>query len=357
MNFQQNQDSIIQSMAKAIQKLMTIIVIQLILLIAAPFLILNRKEIVAIFKDKPKVVSKKYVEEAKKVEYWNAPDVSTIVDSVQKKQIEYGRELIAHTAIYLGPNGSVKKISNGMNCQNCHLDAGTRVFGNNYGSVASLYPKFRNRSGAIENIYKRINDCLERSLNGKAIDTLSQEMQAMQAYLNYLGSNVSKGVKAQGSGFKDLGFLNRAADPVKGKEIYISKCLSCHMANGEGQISSTKVEYKYPPLWGQHSYNDGAGLYRISNFAKYVKYNMPWGVHYDNPQLSDDEAWDVAAFVNSQPRPHKIVPLDWPDIKTKPVDHPYGPYVDSYNEKQHKYGPFKPIQEEIEQIQKTSKKI
>lgn len=275
--------------------------------------------------------------------FWIAPDVNLIADAALKEQVSYGRELIAHTAKYLGPKGSVLPVSNGMNCQNCHLDAGTKVFGNNYGSVASLYPKFRARSGSEENIYKRVNDCFERSLNGQPLDTLGNEMQAIKAYIEFLGTNVPKGEKAPGSGFKDLAYLDRAADPQLGKQVYINKCQSCHQANGEGILNPDGTEYTYPPLWGKHSYNDGAGLYRVSNFAKYVKYNMPLGASHDNSQLSDEEAWDLAAFVNAQPRPHKQTPNDWPDISKKPVDHPFGPYADKFPEKQHKFGPFKPI--------------
>jgi len=88
----------------------------------------------------------------------------------EKELVVYGRELIAHTSNYLGPKGSVKQISNGMNCQNCHLNAGTQPWGNNYFAVQSTYPKFRARSGTKENQIKRVNDCFERSLNGKALD-------------------------------------------------------------------------------------------------------------------------------------------------------------------------------------------
>ena len=102
-------------------------------------------------------------------------------------------------------------------------------------------------------------------------------------------------------------------------------------------------EFMYPPLWGASSFNDAAGLFRITNMAKYVKYNMPLGATHASPQLSDAEAWDVAAFINSQPRPHKKTPKDWPDISKKPIDHPFGPYADKFNAQQHKFGPFGPI--------------
>jgi thiosulfate dehydrogenase len=277
------------------------------------------------------------------VNYWRPMDIAMIKDTSLRAQVTYGQDLLAHTSKYLGPNGSVAKITNGMNCQNCHLQAGTVIFGNNYGSVASLYPKFRARSGAIENIYKRINDCLQRSLNGTAIDTLGKEMQAIAAYINYIGSNVEKGKKAAGSGFKDLAYLDRPANPTNGREVFVSKCQSCHQQDGQGMFNADKSAYIYPPLWGEHSFNDGAGLFRLSNFAKYVKYNMPQGTTFQSPQLTDEEAWDVAAFVNTQPRPHINVPKDWPDISKKPIDHPFGPYSDPFPEQQHKFGPFKPI--------------
>lgn len=277
-------------------------------------------------------------------QFWIAPLTEEIENDSLQNVVEYGKDLIVNTSVYFGPLGKVSPNStNGMNCQNCHLEAGTKIFGNNYGSVAATYPKFRHRSGTVESVSRRVNDCFERSLNGKALDTASAEMQAILSYLAYLGKNTTKGKKAAGSGFKQLEFLDRAADPEKGKQVYSSKCQSCHQSDGEGLPNGDKTAYTYPPLWGKHSYNDGAGLFRLSNFAAYVKYNMPLGASHNSPQLSDEEAWDVAAFVNSQARPHLDTPHDWPDISGKPVDHPFGPYRDTFSEQQHKYGPFREI--------------
>jgi len=273
----------------------------------------------------PLKVATQISEKVNVADLWQAKDINLITDADFKKKVEYGKELVAHTAKYLGPNGSVKQLSNGLNCQNCHLEAGTKAFGNNYGSVASMYPKYRNRSGTVENVTKRINDCFERSLNGEPLDTLSAEMLAMKAYITYIGSDVEKGKKAYGSGLKSFGYLNRAADKVKGKQVYIAQCQTCHQADGQGLMAESGDEYTYPPLWGKHSYNDGAGLSRVTNFAKYAKFNMPLGATYDKPILSDEDAWDVAAFVNSQYRPHIETPLVFPDLTKKPISHPYGP--------------------------------
>jgi thiosulfate dehydrogenase len=166
-------------------------------------------------------------------------------------------------------------------------------------------------------------------------------MRAIIAYIHWLGDDIPKGVKPKGSGIVQLPFLNRAADPAKGKIVYTGQCERCHGKNGEGRMNIDANGYTYPPLWGGNSYNDGAGLFRLSRFAGYVKNNMPNPINYHNAQLTDEEAWDVAAFVNSQPRPAKDISNDWPDIKKKPFDHPNGPYTDGLSEAQHKYGPWK----------------
>jgi thiosulfate dehydrogenase len=147
-------------------------------------------------------------------------------------------------------------------------------------------------------------------------------------------------------GIEKLAYLNRAADPAKGQVVYTTNCMRCHGDAGQGQLAPNNVEYVYPPLWGPHSYNDGAGLYRISNFAGYVKNNMPFEIaSHKNPFLTEEQCWDVAAYVNSMPRPSKDLSKDWPKIAKKPFDHPFGPYVDPFSEEQHKYGPYKPIKE------------
>ena len=275
---------------------------------------------------------------------FEAPDPLSIKAENDAQLIQYGRDLIAHTSDYLGPNGLVKSISNGMNCQNCHIEAGSKPFGNNYTAVAATYPKFRARSGTAETIYKRVNDCFQRSLNGQPLDSTSHEMLAIEAYIKWLGATVPKGKSPKGVGLMKLKYLNRAANPDSGRVVFILKCQSCHGENGQGLPMPEGNGRMYPPLWGDKSYNEAAGLYRISNFAGYIKANMPFGASYDNPQLTDTEAWDLAAFINSQPRPkHPFLATDWPTIEGKPFDHPFGPFADTFPMVQHKFGPFQPI--------------
>jgi thiosulfate dehydrogenase len=271
--------------------------------------------------------------------YWMPPDTASLSHSAAGDLILYGRELIVHTSAYLGPAGKVAAISNGMNCQNCHLDAGTKFMGNNYAATAANYPRFRERSGTIESLEKKISDCFIRSLNGSPPDSNSREMKAIVAYIQWLGKDVPKGHKPPGSGIKELPYLERAADTAKGRLVFAGRCMQCHGVDGGGKYDSSAVNYLYPPLWGAHSYNTSAGIFRLSKFAGYVKANMP----FENAYLSEEEAWDVAAFVNSQSRPVKVFKDDWPVLSTKPVDVVTGPFPDTFSVMQHKYGPFGPI--------------
>lgn len=288
---------------------------------------------------------KKTIPQLKK-EGWRAPSLFSdkTIEGEERALVIYGEELIANTSKYMGPKGTVAQVTNGMNCQNCHLDAGKKNWGNNYGAVAANYPKFRDRSGSIETVYKRVSDCMERSLNGSTLDSNTREMKAMIAYIKWVGYAVPKDSTPKGSGIKPPEYLDRAASPEKGLVLYTAKCQSCHGANGEGLMAADAKSYTYPPLWGEHSYNSGAGLFRLSRLAGYVRDNMPLNLaSHESPALSDEESWDVAAFVNSRPRPSKDLSKDWPNISKKPIDHPFGPYTDGFTEQQHKFGPFKPI--------------
>jgi thiosulfate dehydrogenase len=271
---------------------------------------------------------------------WLAPDFALIDQEENGEQIAYGKDLIANTSYYFGPKGVIGHTSNGMNCQNCHLNAGTTVFGNNYGAVAATYPRIRPRSGLMEDIPKRVNDCFERSLNGSALEVESDEMKAIVAYMEWLGKDTPKGITPKGTGIYQLAYLDRAADPISGKNIYDSQCQLCHGADGQGKINGEGNSYTYPPLWGENSYNKGAGLFRLSRFAGYVYTSMPLGASASNPILTEEQAWDVAAYINSLDRPNLDISKDWPDISKKPIDHPFGPFSDSFSEEQHKYGPF-----------------
>ena len=276
----------------------------------------------------------------KEGEEWVAPDENEIPDDSTGDMIRYGKELVENTSKYLGPKGIVSSITNGMNCQNCHLNGGTRNFGIPLSAVAATFPKWLDRSERTQSIESRVNDCLQRSLNGNPLDSLNYEMRAFVAYLKWVGHEVPKGIKPKGSGIQPLAFLTRAADPSKGKIVFENECSRCHGSNGEGVLQPDQTAYVYPPLWGDSSYNVNATLYRVIPLASFVKANMPFDKANTSPFLTDEQAWDVAAYIASKPRPEKRFTGDWPNLHKKPLDYPYAPYADSFSEIQHKYGPF-----------------
>lgn len=259
--------------------------------------------------------------------------------------VRYGYELVTHTNRYLGADGSIGANNNAMTCQNCHLEAGTKAFGNNFGKVFATYPQYRSRNDGVQTVMMRLQDCFRRSMNGRAPDTTSREMKAIYAYIRWLDDGVRKGSVPIGTKMPTLPYLDRAADPRKGASVYTNHCTSCHGGDGLGQYDREAKAYTCPPLWGQQSFNDGAGLNRISNMAAFIHYNMPNGTTYKQPALSVEDSWDVAAYLLSKVRPHFDPAHDYRNLRKKPVDDPFGPYLDRFPQVQHKYGPFAPIKQ------------
>lgn len=271
---------------------------------------------------------------------WVLPDIDSLSDST----IKYGYRLVKSTSAYFGPKGSIRHTTNGMDCQNCHRAGGSDPGAISLRSAYAHYPRRQRRSGMTERLEKRIADCFQRSMNGIAPAEDSREMLAIVAYLRWLNNVTSSIDKQEVQASSNLPFLDRPADPFRGKRVYRTNCATCHGSRGRGRLASSQVSYIYPPLWGKHSYNIGAGMYRLSNLARFIKNNMPLGASRTSPILSDADAWDVAAFIASQARPIFDNSADWPDMAEKPIDHPFGPFADPYSEREHKYGPFKPIE-------------
>src|SRR5262245_869251 len=236
---------------------------------------------------------------------------------------------------------------NNLACGNCHLQAGTKKFGIPLFGLFGVFPRYSARLGAEMTIQDRLNACMTRSMNGRALPADAPEMQALVAYIKFLSTGVAPGQLLPGMGTGNMPELDRAADPARGEALYANACVPCHGPNGAGMrrsLPTTDLGYMMPPLWGNDSFNDGAGMARLITAANFLHFNMPHGVDYLNPQLSPEQSWDIAAYVISQPRPHKAgLDKDFPDLLEKPVDAPYGPYADGFSEQQHKYGPFAPI--------------
>jgi thiosulfate dehydrogenase len=293
---------------------------------------------------------------------WTVPEVGALPRDAHGMQVREGRDLITATYAYIGPNvadASKRYAGNNLACGNCHLQAGTKKFGVPLFGLWGDFPAYSARTGTEITIEERINACMTRSMNGRAMPDDAPEMRAMLAYIKFLSTDVPAGRQLPGMGSGHMPELTRAADPKRGQPIYARVCAGCHNTDGSGIRNSapgTDLGYMIPPLWGPDSFNDGAGMARLTSLANFVHFNMPHGVDYLDPQLSVEDAWDVAAYVDSQKRPHKAgLDKDFPDLLLKPVDAPYGPYADQFSELQHKYGPFAPIRAAIEKLKREGK--
>jgi thiosulfate dehydrogenase len=288
---------------------------------------------------------------------WMVPEIGALPRDAGGMQIRQGRDLITATYAHIGPNvpdTARRYAGNNLACTNCHLSAGTRKFAIPLFGLYGDFPQYSARSGVEITIEQRVNSCMVRSMNGRALPVDAPEMQAIVAYIRFLSTGVPPGQRVPGLGVGKMPELTRAADPERGKPRYAERCADCHGLNGSGVPRSypgSDLGYMMPPVWGPDTFNDGAGMSRLITMANFVHFNMPHGTDYWSPQVSVEDAWDIAAYVLSQPRPQLAnLARDFPDLLAKPVDTPYGPYADTFSERQHKYGPFAPIRAEIEKL-------
>ncbi|WP_267523202.1 c-type cytochrome [Campylobacter sp. MG1] len=265
-----------------------------------------------------------------------------------------GNKILNETTYYIGPKAkdeSKRYAGNNLSCSSCHANGGTIPYESGFVGIYARFPQYLARGDKVATIEDRINGCMERSMNGKMLPLNSPEMKAMVAYMHYLSQGVAIGANTKGQGLAKIDLLNRAADPKKGKEIYADKCAACHGEDGAGMVNDEQRGgyYIYPALWGNDSYNTGAGMYRLIKAAQYIKQNMPKG----DATLSTEEAFDVAAYINSQVRPVKENrDKDFPDRRTKPLDMDVEPYDDDFSIEQHRYGPYI----EMNKVSKASSK-
>lgn len=288
---------------------------------------------------------------------WTPPDLATVKDNDLGTLIKYGYALTTETYKHIGPetaDPAMRYTGNNLACQSCHLDGATQPYAMPWTGVVATFPQYRARGDAVSTIEDRINGCMQRSMNGKPLPKGSREMTAFVAYMTWLSTGIPVGAKIEGARTKPIKEPARAADPERGGKIYTEVCAVCHQPDGQGvrkgQVGDAEG-YQFPPLWGSDSYNDGAGMYRLLTAAAFVHNNMPLGTTHAAPVVPDEDAYDVIAFVNSQPRPHKDnLDKDFPNRLRKPVDMPFPPFADGFPAEQHKFGPYDPIRAKLEEL-------
>ncbi len=216
---------------------------------------------------------------------WTRPDPATIPEGPLGDSIRLGRRVFDETPKYAAPY-----VGNKMSCSHCHIQSGTLAGAIPLVGVPGLFPEYRDREKAVVTFEERIEQCFQRSENGHRVPNTSPEMVGLVAYAQWLSKDQPAGRPFPGRGLVRLPELS--GDPERGSQIYAQQCALCHGADGAGTPPD------FPALWGPAAYNDGAGMNRVSTMAAFVQHNMP----QSNPgSLSPQQAYDVAAYVNSKP--------------------------------------------------------
>lgn len=220
-----------------------------------------------------------------------ADATATFPPGREGKLLAYGKSILTNT-----PTVMKGYVTAGMSCEACHLNAGTKAHATSLIGAAARFPQWNKRSKRYIFLQDRLAECFLYSENGRPPAYNSREMIALAAYV----TSLSNGAKIGSKGFPGQALIefkpDHTADPHAGATVYTQKCLSCHGANGQGGGNGL-----FPPLWGAKSFNNGAGMHHLGTMAAFVRYNMPWNGPIN--VLSKQEAYDVAAYVLSHPRP------------------------------------------------------
>lgn len=240
---------------------------------------------------------------------FSPPSMENVPDSKMKDDILFGYNLVNETHVY-----AEEYVGNSLSCTSCHAGAGLTEVASLVGVMAD-YPKYIARSGDIVTIEERINGCMVRSMNGKKFESNSDELEAMVAYFKYISEGVTIGQERPWAKSADMKVVPTPSVD-DGGELYQQSCIACHAGDGSGIGANIG-----PALWGDNSFNDGAGIARMSKMAGYIQAYMPVG---SPGTLTEQEAADLAAFILSQDRPEwGKHDTDWPnggkpsDIMTK----------------------------------------
>ena len=196
------------------------------------------------------------------------------------------------------PKHAVQYAGNTLSCRNCHLDRGRAAQSSPMWAAYVHYPEYRKKDGLVNTLQMRIQGCFRYSQNGIAPPADSRELTALVTYFHWLASGLPVGITPKAAGYGRLPAPKDPPSPERGARVYASTCAMCHGDDGRGRTAGGKTVF--PPLWGPQSFNWGAGMHQVELAAAFIKSNMPYGA---GATLSDQDAWDVAAYVNSRPRP------------------------------------------------------
>ncbi|WP_081974834.1 c-type cytochrome [Novilysobacter arseniciresistens] len=221
------------------------------------------------------------------------PGHDQIPDGPYGDIVRKGRDIFTDTRTHAG-----EFVGNSLSCGNCHLDAGRLANSAPLWGAYVRYPAYRSKTGQVNNYTERLQGCFMYSMNGTAPPAGSEVLVALETYSYWMAQGAPVGAQLPGAGYPKKFKPPQPPDYARGEAVFVENCALCHGEDGQGQSAAGRQVF--PPLWGPKSYNWGAGMHQLDNAAGFIKANMPLG---RGGSLSDQQAWDVAMFMNAQERP------------------------------------------------------
>ena len=221
------------------------------------------------------------------------PGHDEIPDGPYGDIVRKGRDIFTNTGEH-----AAQYVGNSLSCGNCHIDAGRQADSAPLWGAYVRYPAYRSKTGQVNNFTERLQGCFEYSMDGTAPPAGSDVLVALETYSYWMAQGAPVGAQLPGAGYPKEFKPPLPPDYARGAAVFVESCALCHGEAGQGQ--SVAGRQVFPPLWGAQSYNWGAGMHQLDNAAGFIKANMPLG---RGGSLSDQQAWDVAMFMNAQERP------------------------------------------------------
>jgi thiosulfate dehydrogenase len=228
-----------------------------------------------------------------KAQVFTPPPDSAIPNDDFGKEVSLGRRIFTDTGAT-----APRFVGNDLKCSNCHLDAGRRANAGPLWAAYGMFPQYRAKNGHVNTFAERIQECFRYSMNGKPPPSGDPVLVALESYAAFLAKGAPVGTRLHGQGYLKLPKPELAPDRTRGQEVYSANCAMCHGSDGAGQRSGGATVI--PPLWGDRSFNWGAGMADIDKAAGFIRVNMPLG---QGGKLTDQQAWDVAGYIDGKPRP------------------------------------------------------
>jgi thiosulfate dehydrogenase len=224
---------------------------------------------------------------------FHPPPANTIPPGPYGDVVKLGRDIFRDTGNY-----ARAFVGNELRCSNCHLDAGRLAGAAPMWAAWVAFPTYRAKNRHVNTFAERLQGCFRFSMNGKAPPLGDKVLVALETYSAWLARGAPVGANLSGRGYRRLATPASPTDYARGEVVYRQHCALCHNADGAGQSAGGRVVF--PPLWGDNSFNWGAGMHMVDAAAGFIKANMPLGL---GGSLSDQQAWDVALFMDSHERP------------------------------------------------------